>query len=79
MQTFPSLYLMVPALAGLAGDQSFIISDSVQRRDNGISDAMKQKQLAAVRLEFFEIGCVCVEPRSHCLIDRVHVTVEIES
>src|SRR6516165_1197761 len=46
---------------------------------NGIGKAMKEKQLAAVRLEFFEIGCVCVEPCGQCVIERVHVTVEIES
>jgi hypothetical protein len=33
-----------------------------------VSKAMKEKQLAAVRLEFFEIRCVCVEPHSQCVI-----------
>ena len=39
---------------------------------------MKEKQLAAVRLEFFEIRCVCVEPRSQRGVDSVHVMVEVE-
>jgi hypothetical protein len=60
---FALLAQCVPSKVGVL-NQSFIISDSVQRRHNGIGKAMKEKQLAPVRLKFVEIGCVCVEPRS---------------
>jgi hypothetical protein len=39
---------------------------------------MREKQLAAVRPEFFEIGCVCVEPRSQRVIDHVHLMIKVE-
>jgi hypothetical protein len=39
---------------------------------------MKEKQLAAVRLDFLEIRCIRVEPCSQRSVDRVHVMVEVE-
>src|SRR5262249_38774747 len=41
-QSCLSLPVIVPALASLARNQSFIVSDGVQRRDNGIGKAMKE-------------------------------------
>jgi hypothetical protein len=47
MQTFLSLSVIVPAIAGLTGHQSFVIIYGVQRRYHRIGKAMKEKQLAA--------------------------------
>jgi len=77
-QSFFPLSLIVPSLARLARDQSLVIINRVRRRQPGIGEAVNEDQLAAMRLEFFEIGCVSVEPRSQCVVDRVHVMVEIE-
>src|SRR6516162_11416744 len=41
-KSFLSLPLIVPPLAGLARNQSFVIGDGVQRRHNGIGKAMKE-------------------------------------
>ena len=66
------------AVANLAGNQSFVISNRVQRRHRRIGEAVSDNQLAAVRLEFFEIGCVGVAPRGQCVVERVHIMIEIE-
>jgi len=42
MQDFLSLTLGVLALVSVTGDQSFVISDRVQRRHKGIGNAMKK-------------------------------------
>src|SRR6516165_7276293 len=75
---FLLLSLIVPLPARLTDNQSFVIGDGVQRWYFRIGKTIKEKQLAAVRLEFFEIGRVCVEPRSQRVVERVHVTVEVE-
>src|SRR5262249_19257875 len=77
-ESLRSLSVILPAFAGLAGNQSFVIRNGVQRRRPRIGEAVREDQLAAVRLEFFEVGCVGVEPRGELLVDRVHVMVEIK-